>query len=216
MIGSDPWGPDDARLACRCVGAGFGVYTGLVSDSARRLLFDEAMSQLSVAQQVHVPTSRGCEARGGSPARRFISTAGGPRQDHLYRSARTLGALRAITTVAVAATGERGTYTFYARKGDHLALHRDIESCDLALITCLYDDTRPDGESGVLCLYPERAGEPIDAIARTPAQSRILVRLAPGESLVMFGGIIPHRVAPMAEGEVRVVSVLCYRQLSAS
>jgi hypothetical protein len=28
---------------------------------------------------------------------------------------------------------------------------------------------------------------------------------------VMYGGIIPHALLPLAEGQARIVSVLCYR-----
>jgi hypothetical protein len=39
------------------------------------------------------------------------------------------------------------------------------------------------------------------------------VPLRPGQTVVMLGGIVPHHVLPMAQGQVRVVSVLCYRAL---
>jgi hypothetical protein len=39
------------------------------------------------------------------------------------------------------------------------------------------------------------------------------VPLRPGLTAVLFGGLIPHLVSPMAPGQVRVLSVLCYRVL---
>ena len=37
--------------------------------------------------------------------------------------------------------------------------------------------------------------------------------LTRGETIVLLGGILPHEVIPMAEGQERIVSVMCYRAL---
>jgi hypothetical protein len=35
--------------------------------------------------------------------------------------------------------------------------------------------------------------------------------LTPGQTLVLFGGIVPHAVLPTAAGQVRIIAPLCYR-----
>jgi hypothetical protein len=37
------------------------------------------------------------------------------------------------------------------------------------------------------------------------------VKLAVGETIVFFGGWVPHRLLPVREGQVRIISVLCFR-----
>jgi hypothetical protein len=111
----------------------------------------------------------------------------------------------------VTPTGERGTYSYYVRQGDYLALHRDVEACDVAVITCVYESALNVG--GGLCVYPDRIHEPLSAIRAAPERGMVSVPLRPGQTVVMLGGIVPHHVLPMAQGQVRIVSVLCYRAL---
>ena len=120
------------------------------------------------------------------------------------------GHLHALAGVPFVPTGRRGSFTYYHSPGDHLALHRDVETCDLALITALHRQGG-DGRSGTLLVYPGRIGETLTEIRRTPQRGGVSVDLAAGQSILLFGGLLPHRVVPMAAGQSRTVSLLCFR-----
>src|SRR5215210_4168419 len=119
---------------------GYEVFTGLVDTTTLPLMLAEAVSLSAAAYDSNVLNSDGEEVRGGSPARRFLSSPGGDIQDAFYRADWMLSFLREVTGTAIVPTGGRGTYSYYARPGDYLALHRDIETCDLAVITCLHEN----------------------------------------------------------------------------
>jgi hypothetical protein len=50
-------------------------------------------------------------------------------------------------------------------------------------------------------------------VRRSPEQGVVGVRLEPGQTLVIAGGIVPHAVLPVVERQVRVVAICCYRVL---
>ena len=199
-----------SRLMAR---GGFAVFDGLFDDRFLIAMVDEALNQGSVAREQETPDSEPLEDRGGYPARRLSSAQGGPVQDAFYHAAWVRRFLREWAGAPVAPTGERGTYSYYTRPGDGLGLHRDIHTCDLSVLSLLYEERPPRGPLGCLRLYPGRRGEPLSAIRRTPEQGAVDVPLRPGLTAVLFGGLIPHLVTPMAPGQVRVLSVLCYRLL---
>jgi hypothetical protein len=148
--------------------------------------------------------------RGGSPARKFLSTQGGTVQDAFYQSITLKTTLETLSQTRINPTGARGTFSYYARDGDFLALHRDILQCDLTLITCLFDRTKGAASSlgGVLRLYPNHNLKPLSSIN---AQSlSIDLRLEVGQSIALLGGIVPHEVLPTVTGQIRIVSVLCF------
>jgi hypothetical protein len=151
------------------------------------------------------------EWRGGNPARRFISAGGSIEQATFYRDPETTSFLNSICNASMHQTGTIGTYTYYARPGDHLALHRDIDMCDVAVVTCLLDRHRNGSTSGLMRFYPERQHEPLSRIRATPHEGVVSFRLPVGSTMVMFGGLIPHLVEPIANGELRIVSILCFR-----
>lgn len=190
---------------------GFDVFEGLLDDQSYQLMLAEAMQLAQIAQPSEVTKPDHEEVRGGAPPRRFLSVSGGAIQDAFYRAEWLLDFLRQIAGAPVVPTGLRGTYTYYARPGDYLALHRDIETCDMAVITCLHDNCQAGGEGGLLCLYPERLLEPLSAIRVNPIQGALKLRLKARQTLVMFGGIVPHAVLPVIGQQKRIVSVLCYR-----
>ncbi|MEM9138350.1 MAG: hypothetical protein AAGB15_00840, partial [Pseudomonadota bacterium] len=105
-------------------------------------------------------------------------------------------------------TGERGSYSYYDRPGHYLGLHRDIQTCDLTLITCL---SRHDGPapSGALRLYPKSIRSDLDAISDDTVYRDISMK--PGQSVILLGGCVPHQVLPAAEGFSRSIAVLCYQ-----
>ena len=99
------------------------------------------------------------------------------------------------------------------RSSPSLDLHRDICTCDLSVLSLLYEEMPTRGPLGRLRLYPGRRTESLASIRRTPERGAVDVSLKPGQTAVLFGGLIPHLVSRMTPGQVRVLSVLCYRFL---
>ena len=190
---------------------GFELFAGLLDANTLRLMLSEAVSLAATARASEVLVSDDEEVRGGKPARRFLSVPGGPVLDAFYHAAWLQRFLCQVIDAPLRPTGGCGTYTYYARPGDCLALHRDIETCDLAVIPCLHDCPDPTSEGGMLCLYPDRLFEPLSTIRQSPEQGVVRLRLMPGQTLVLFGGIVPHTVLPIAAGQVRIIAPLCYR-----
>lgn len=172
-------------------------------EESRRCLPGAEASARSVSDQE--------EIRGGKPARQLISTAGGSAQTAFYHDPGTAAFLTGICNSPVTPTGSGGTYSYYARPGDHLALHRDIHTCDVAVITCLLDRHHEGSEGGFTRYYPSRQHEPLSRIRAAPALGALDVRLPAGSTMVMFGGLIPHLILPVGAGEIRIVSLLCFR-----
>ena len=189
---------------------GFGVFEGLIDDRTGQLLLQEASALSAQAVECHIPESDAEEVRGGRPARRFLTGPGGEVQGAFYQADWMLDFLRGLTSPTLIPTGNLGTYSYYVRCGDHLAIHRDIVTCDVAVITCLSNALERADGSGSLCLYPERLDEPLSAIRTTPEKGALRLDLKVGQTLVMYGGIIPHALLPVAESQARIVSVLCY------
>ncbi len=192
---------------------GFDVFEGLVDERMRREMLSEAVALLPHATRCEVTVSDGEEQRGGKPRRRFINAQGGPLQQAFNTSPEVLDFLRGLTNRALTFTGEIGTYSYYMDPGDYLDIHRDIVTCDVAVITCLHDRGTDGGDSGRLCLYPERLSEPLSQIRATPEHGAVNVRVEVGQTIVLYGGIVPHALLPVAEGQARIVSVLCYRAM---
>ncbi|HEX8921611.1 MAG TPA: hypothetical protein VF766_09050 [Pyrinomonadaceae bacterium] len=190
---------------------GFEVFEGFLDQEGYDLMLAEAVQLARDAPVSNVSISDEEEVRGGAPARHFRSVPGGPVQEAFYQSPSLLKLLSELCNVTLTPLGGRGTYSFYAEPGDYLAIHRDIESCDVAVITCLYNAPRLDDYGGALCLYPTRLFEPLSAVRSTPHEGALVVNLEPGQTIAMFGGIIPHTLLPTSAGQTRIVSVLCYR-----
>lgn len=190
---------------------GFGVYAGLPDAAVCGQLLSEALQAYPHATPQESWTADEEEVRGGTPPRRFLSSSAGAVQDAMYESPVMHGMLSEICGLRIVPSGNRGSYSYYARPGDFLEVHRDIETCDVALITALHDNSPPEDAGGALMLYPGRIGEPLSAIRARPHDGYSLVKLAPGQSIVLFGGIVPHRVLPVAAGQVRIISVLCFK-----
>jgi hypothetical protein len=121
-----------------------------------------------------------------------------------------LALLRRVTGLPFVPSGPQGTYSYYRRAGHHLDVHRDIDGCDLAVIACLRDEGGRAG-AGALEVYPERWREPTSEVRRTAHVGAQPVTVPPGESSVLLGGVVPHRVPPVAAGRIRIVTPLCYR-----
>lgn len=152
------------------------------------------------------------EIRRGNPARRLHTAVGGEALRALYSSTMLGDLLRRMTQVEWTPSAQLGTYSFYCRPGHHLDLHRDVDTCDLAVIACVYEHGAPTaGAAGALCLWPDRRHERLSAIRAAPERGRIIVRLTPGDAIVLAGGIVPHAIAPLGEGHTRIVAPLCFR-----
>ncbi len=194
---------------------GCAIYDSLPAADVCPRLLEESRRCLCGAVASTVGDSDDQEVRGGNPARRFISAPGGDEQSAFYRDPETARFLAGICNAPVRRTGDNGTYTYYARAGDHLALHRDIETCDIAVVTCLLDRHREGSVGGVTRYYPARQHEPLSAIRATPDSGAVHLRLPVGPTMVMFGGLVPHLIEPLAPGELRIVSILCFRVCAA-
>src|ERR1700752_818216 len=189
---------------------GFNVYEGLHDRVFFQQLIAEAQAQYGAATACDVAIHDGEEIRGGVPERRFLSSSGSVVQDSFYWAPWVLDLLRDLTSPELVPSGKRGTYSYYHRQGDFLGIHRDIEACDVAVITCLIDGVSKRNDSGSLCLYPLRLAEPLSHVRSTPEKDALNLHPSVGQTIIMYGGLIPHTLLPVSAGESRVVSVLCY------
>jgi hypothetical protein len=202
---------DAADLVTGCAlmrRGGFDVLTGLVDAPTLSALRAEADAILPDARESLVTDPVEAE-RGGMPSRKFLSAPGGPLQTALLAAPWLHALLGGIIGLRVRPTGA-GTFTWYCRPGDHLALHRDIRRCDVAVITALRAERTGEGEAGGLALYPDGVARPLATIRARPRDGRLVVHLAPGETAVLLGGLVPHALLPTAEGQRRIVSVACF------
>lgn len=172
----------------------------------------DALASHAAAEESHVVEPDGETWRGGNPDRWLESAAGGDPLQAFYHSPAILALLRELTGREWTQSGAAGTYSYYRRPGHHLGVHRDVDECDLAVITCVHESAGARaGPAGALCLYPRRSDETIPELRARPDEGAVYVRLKPGESIVLLGGLVPHRVLPMGEGYARIVAPLCYR-----
>lgn len=192
------------------------MLANLLDRDGLKALRHEAHACHAAAEEMFTAEPDGEVWRGGDPDRWLESAPGGEALQALYRSPRILELLRRLTGLAWTPSGLAGTYSYYRRPGHHLGLHRDIDACDLALITCVDDSSRSAaGLAGALCLYTGRTRDTLPELRSRPDDGAEYVRLQPGQSIVLLGGLVPHRVLPVAEGQIRIVAPLCYRALDA-
>jgi hypothetical protein len=190
---------------------GCAIFRDIPGVAICKRLLAESQRCLRNAVFNNVAVSDNEEIRGGNPARRFISASGGEEQAAFYHNPETARFLAELCNAFVCPTGERGTYSYYSRAGDHLALHRDIVTCDISVITCLLDRHHTGNTGGLTCLYPTRQHEALSRIRAAASKGAINVRLPVGSTMVIFGGVVPHLIQPIAANELRIVSILCYR-----
>ncbi len=190
---------------------GFDVFSGIADEFIRKKLLAEALEQQKVMTDSIVTAQDPEEIRGGAPRRKFLSSAGGNFQREFYNSNWLIDFLRGLTTPFLRPTGDYGTFSYYSRPGDFLEIHRDIAACDVAVITCLENVFGNDENGGNLCLYPERTGELLSEIRASPDTGVHQIRLGESETIVFYGGIVPHSLLSIGENQKRIVSVLCYQ-----
>lgn len=191
---------------------GFGVYRGIVDGELADMLRAEAEAAWLGASDATVVEDGAADTRGGMPARRYLTAHGGPAQDAFYAAPWLTEILGDATGLDFRPTGARGTYNYYVRPGDHLALHRDVRRCDLAVIAGLVAEDPCGTGGGGLRLYPDRLDEPLSAIRAAPDRGAFDISLGAGETLLLLGGIVPHKLLPTGNGQRRIVSIMCFRE----
>jgi len=190
---------------------GYRVISGLIEEPNLSGLLAEAEEVRPSGGRSIVEESGGAEGRGGKPAHALRSRQGLNLHWNVHECSDLVAALGRICGVGVAPAGS-GTYSYYESPGDFLALHRDVIKCDVTVVTCLSLRVA-DVPAGGLYVYPEYIHEPLSRVRAAGRAGGRAVPLAWGETIVLFGGILPHEVTPMAEGQERIVSVMCYSTL---
>ncbi len=139
----------------------------------------------------------------------WLETAnGGPSLEAFLGSERTLRSLERLTGRCWQRRSKYCNYSYYRQPHHFNGLHRDVGACELSVVTCIHDEP---GEGGDLILFPSRASETLDAIRASPEVGAVALRLQPGESLVMYGKVVPHCLTPVGIGRTRISAPACYR-----
>lgn len=205
---------DEIAASAIHAAGGFTVVSALFSQTEMAELRAEAcIARPKGTRQEHaefVPT----EGRGGTPKRAFRNALSGPVQWRLFTSAQCLASIKSITGLTARPSGS-GSFTYYECEGDFLALHRDIETCDLTAITCIDENSTASG-GGRLLVYPDYRTESLASTRLAGPTAATPVWLRRGNTILLLGGMVPHELAAVLAGEERVVSVMCYQVLSSS
>jgi hypothetical protein len=187
---------------------GFGIFRGLFESDTLAHLTEEALSGPSRFDAF--PSGQDFQnVRGGKPARHIISVEGRDRQSALFLSPELGAFVSERVNSPIRPCGERASYSIYSEEGAHLDIHRDVPGCDLALITCLHDND-PDADGGALDFWLDDLETPLSAIRASPETGRTRLPLHPGDSLLLHGGVVPHRIPATRAGRLRVVSLMCF------
>lgn len=198
-----------AILRSVLVAEGGFIVTRLLEQAQTDVLRREAVVCHRRARSCRIPEPPdGPEAR-GQPDRWLDVAVGGQRLQEFFCSLAVLEVLADLTGATWRPHGTQGTYSYYRAEGHYLGVHRDAVGCDLAVITCL-SDTAPSG-GGNLVVYPGAATRTLDSVRADTASGAHPVRLRAGESAVLLGSLLPHRVTAVAADQVRVVAPLCYQ-----
>jgi hypothetical protein len=180
-----------------------------------RALALEAHSAYLQSSRQECADGNDAEGRGGVPRRALRTAGGGPVQDALYASEQLHALLSAHCGAWIVPSGNRGSYSYYVEPGDFLDLHLDVDACDVTLITVLQDDTDPREPAGGLVVYPHALGARLSRVRAAPDMGAALVKAQAGQSILILGGLVPHRVEPIADRGPRIISALCFRATAA-
>jgi hypothetical protein len=185
------------------------VVDGLTDDRTFAALCAEAQANYAIAdrQVCDVITSDNCDGRGGVPPRQLSTAPGGPVQDELYWSPYLHWFLSQLCGGPIRPSGSRGSYSYYVAPADHLGLHLDIVTCDVTVISVLADSSSDCG--GALALQRDSVGVPLSILRRSAHVREEVVKASAGSTIVILGGLVPHRVLPLTMGQ-RVISALCF------
>ena len=190
---------------------GVAVFDGVPDPGTCTALAYEAHAAYPDSTRQVLADSDGADGRGGMPARALQTSGAGAVQDALYASGWLHEFLSAHCGQPIGPSGNRGSYSYYVEAGDHLDLHLDVDTCDVTLITVLHDDTDPSDPGGALAVYPRAFGAPLRSVRAAPEEGAVLVKARPGQSIVILGGLVPHRVLPLGGSGQRIISALCFR-----
>jgi hypothetical protein len=216
----DSWGPRRVlerewlrlRRSPLLAAGGVGVYESLFDAPTRRALLQEALH--GPRRFDALPQEPDAEqVRGGRPARQLVSVQGGAVLSALYGDARLGAFIGAQAGMPVRPCGEQATFSIYTGDGAHLGLHRDVPGCDIALIACLHDN-QPDSDGGSIELWPADSTTPLDELRRGGGAASVVLALAPGQTLLLHGGLVPHRIRATRAGRLRIVALMCFEALS--
>ncbi len=130
--------------------------------------------------------------RGGDPARSYAGATGGATQTSIFASPTLASYLSEVCGLRLKLAGV-GSFSYY-EPGDFLALHRDIVTCDITLLTCLRDTATGTPDRQGLRIYPAYARVPLTQLRSDDAPAHIDVSLDRGQTAVLLGGIVPHEV----------------------
>lgn len=187
---------------------GYGIYRGLIPPTRIEGMLAEATDGGQRIDQVASGNDTE-DIRGGQPARQIVCVEGGPRQDELFGSIELQRFVANEVNLPIRCCGQRASYSIYAGPQAHLDIHRDVPGCDLALITCLYDSDPLAGE-GAIDLWLDDLTTPLRNIRAHVERRRSRLALLPGDSLLIHGGMIPHRIPPPGTDRLRIVSLMCF------
>ena len=191
---------------------GAALLEGLFAPDVLKALLQEALQ--GPAHASHVPAGQDTEQlRGGLPARQLLSVDGGVQQQALYAAPALVALVGGYARSPVRPCGMQASYSVYRDAGDHLDVHRDVRGCDLALITCLHDND-PHADGGCTELWPQDALTPLDTLRNGGGGPVLRLALLPGQSMLLHGGVLPHRIVPTQAGRVRIVSLMCFEMLA--
>jgi hypothetical protein len=193
---------------------GYLVIRGLFDDETLQHLREEAEQVRIEAERMLVADSDGTEGRGGFPARAYRSGPGRELHWGLHGCQQMAETLAGVCGLGVSASG-CGTYSYYEETGDFLAVHRDVLQCDIAVITALTSCTM-DCPAGELVVYPNLIREPLSTVRATGRSAGTSVPLDRGHTMILLGGIVPHEVAPTSPVQERIVTINCFRALTAT
>ena len=190
---------------------GVAVLDGLPDPATCNALALEARRAYPESTRQECTDGDDADGRGGRPRRALQTAPGGAVQDALYASPWLHATLSAHCGSLIAPSGNRGSYSYYVQPGDFLDTHLDVDTCDVTLITVLHDDTDPGDPAGGLAVYPYQLGGSLARIRRTPETGVAVVKARPGQSILILGGLVPHRVEPLGATGQRIISALCFR-----
>ena len=190
---------------------GVAVFDGVPDAATCNALASEAYAAYPGSSRQVLAQADGADGRGGMPDRALHTAGAGAAQDALYASPWLHAFLSAQCGTRVGPSGNRGSYSYYVEPGDHLGLHLDVDTCDVTLITVLHDDTDPADAAGGLAVYPGALGAPLREVRAAPEAGMGVIKARPGQSIVILGGLVPHRVLPLGPRGQRIISALCFR-----
>ena len=203
---------EDAMKSSRLLRrGGYLVVPQLLHPHVVRAMFEEACVLFPTANEEHRDGTDDEDWRGGLPPRRLLSAAGDRIQDQVYTAPALAWYLSELVGVPLCSSSNRASYSYYCRTGDYLAVHRDVEHCDVSVIVAISDNTDREAAGGELVVYPDRVDDPLSAVRADPEAGAVTVKLAAGQTLVIAGGMVPHAVRPMAPHQNRISAPMCFR-----